>query len=308
MRKTIHCWAGCAAVVLALVMFSPGADAAGYTQTRYPIVLVPGLFGFDRILGNPYFFQITSGLQQGGARVFVAQLAAANSNEARGEQLLQQVREITALTGSAKVNLIGHSQGGNTARYVLAVRPDLVASLTTVGAPHGGTPVADAAAALPGPLFDVAARVAEGLANLIDFLAPGTRRQDIIGALDSLTTPGSTSFNSRFPAGLPASECGQGPASVAGVRLYSWGSVGHFTNVLDVTDTGVGLTSLAFLGRANDGLVGRCSTHFGSVIRDDYFQNHLDQVNQVLGLTSPFGADPASLFRQHANRLKNAGL
>ena len=50
--------------VLVLGITAHGASAQGYTQTKYPIVLVHGLFGFDQILGNPYFFQIASGLQQ----------------------------------------------------------------------------------------------------------------------------------------------------------------------------------------------------------------------------------------------------
>ena len=33
-------------------------QAAGYTQTRYPIVLVHGLFGFDKLLGVDYFYGI----------------------------------------------------------------------------------------------------------------------------------------------------------------------------------------------------------------------------------------------------------
>ena len=36
--------------------------------------------------------------------------------------------------------------------------------------------------------------------------------------------------------------------------------------------------------------------------------NHLDEVNQVLGLVSIFESSPPSVFRAHANRLKNAGL
>ena len=69
----------------------------------------------------------------------------------------------------------------------------------------------------------------------------------------------------------------------------------------------MGIASL-FYDEANDGLVGRCSSHFGQVIRDDYFHNHLDEVNQVLGLVSIFESNPTSVFRAHANRLKNAGL
>ena len=38
------------------------------------------------------------------------------------------------------------------------------------------------------------------------------------------------------------------------------------------------------------------------------FMNHLDVVNQVLGLTSIFDVNPVSIYRTHANRLRNAGL
>ncbi|MNG20982.1 Lactonizing lipase precursor [compost metagenome] len=69
----------------------------------------------------------------------------------------------------------------------------------------------------------------------------------------------------------------------------------------------LGATSLTF-SEANDGLVGRCSSHLGQVIRDNYRMNHLDEVNQTFGLTSLFETDPVTVYRQHANRLKNAGL
>mgnify|MGYP003302244223 CR=1 FL=1 len=42
-----------------------------------------------------------------------------------------------------KFNLMGHSQGGMTSRYVMSVRPDLVASVTTMATPHTGSPVAE---------------------------------------------------------------------------------------------------------------------------------------------------------------------
>jgi triacylglycerol lipase len=161
---------------------------------------------------------------------------------------------------------------------------------------------------VPEPLAGVASQIALGLARLIDLLSGGDFNQDIDAAMRSLTTSGSASFNQRFPLGLPTSVCGSGPTAVNGIRFYSWSGVGALTNVLDISDAALGLTSLAFLGQGNDGLVSRCSSHFGSVIRDDYFQNHLDQVNQVLGLTSPFAVSPVTLFRQHANRLRNAGL
>ena len=106
---------------------------------------------------------------------------------------------------------------------------------------------------------------------------------------------------------MPATACGEGAAVVNGIRYYSWSGTGILTNALDVSDAALALTSL-FYAEANDGLVGRCSSHLGTVIRDNYFQNHLDEVNQVLGLVSIFESNPTTLFRSHANRLKNAGL
>ena len=75
----------------------PATAASNYAQTRYPIVLVHGLFGFDSVFGLDYFYGIPSNLRQSGAQVYVAQVSAANSTEVRGEQLLAQVRNICLL-------------------------------------------------------------------------------------------------------------------------------------------------------------------------------------------------------------------
>ncbi len=124
-------------------------------------------------------------------------------------------------------------------------------------------------------------------------------------ALNSLSTAGSLAFNQRFPQALPA-DCGSGPELVNGVRYYSWTGTQPVTNVLDVSDGPLGIMSLTF-GQANDGLVSACSSRLGKHL-GDYRQNHLDEVNQVLGLRDWFAADPVTLYRQHANRLKQASL
>ena len=36
--------------------------------------------------------------------------------------------------------------------------------------------------------------------------------------------------------------------------------------------------------------------------------DHLDEVNQLFGLTYLFSTNPKSVYRQHANRLRNLGL
>lgn len=280
-----------------------------YTETRYPIVLVHGLFGFDTVGPLDYWHRIPSELREDGAQVFVAQVAAANSTEVRGEQLLRQVEEIVAITGKPKVHLIGHSHGGPTIRYVAGVRPDLVASVTSVGGVNKGSAVADLIRGLApeGSLSEaVISRIVDAMSGLIDLLSGGGYAQDSTAALNSLTTAGSADFNARFPAGVPDG-CGDGAHMVDGVRYYSWSGTAQLTNILDLSDPLLVVTALAF-DEPNDGLVGRCSSHLGKVIRDDYRQNHLDEVNQLLGLTAPLATDPVALYRQHANRLKNLGL
>ncbi len=298
-------------------LFLMGAAAAppvlaqgGYAQTRYPIVLVHGLFGFDSLFGLDYFYGIPGNLRGSGATVFVAQVSAANSTEVRGEQLLRQVRNILAVTGAQKVNLIGHSHGGPTARYVAGVAPRFVASVTSIGGVNRGSRVADVLRGVA-PRGSVGETVANNAARALTALvnvASGGRPfpQMPTAALDSLTTAGSARFNRRFAAGVPGQGCGNGADVVAGVRYYSWTGTRNFTNALDPSDVALLATGLVF-GEANDGLVSACSARLGRHL-GDYRQNHLDEVNQMVGLRDWFSPDPATLYRQHANRLKNAGL
>lgn len=286
--------------------------AAGYTETKYPIVLVHGLFGFDNIGPVDYWYGIPSALRSDGARVYVTQVAAANSTEVRGEQLLTQVKQILAVTGASKVNLIGHSHGGPTTRYVASVRPDLVASVTSVGGVNRGSAVADIilGVAPPGSVTNsVLVSVTNGLAKVISFLSGQPNLpQDALAAANSLSTAGSLKFNSKHPEGVPTTACGEGAYQVNNVAYYSWSGAKPYTNVLDVVDPALSLTSLAFGGSKNDGLVSSCSSHLGKVIRDDYAMNHLDEVNQTIGLVNIFETNPVTIYRQHANRLKNSGL
>ncbi len=301
-----------ATCLLALAVWPASASAAGYTQTKYPIVLVHGLFGFDNIGPVDYWYGIPAALRADGAKVYVVQVSAANATEVRGEQLLTQVKQILAATGAAKVNLIGHSHGGPTTRYVASVRPDLVASVTSVGGVNKGSAVADLllGVAPPGSLSNtVVVSVTNGLATVINFLSGGSGLpQNALAAAKSLSTAGSLKFNQSYPEGVPTTACGEGAYTARGVAYYSWSGAKPYTNLLDVVDPALALTALAFGGAKNDGLVSSCSSHLGKVIRDDYAINHLDEVNQTIGLVNLFETNPVTLFRQQANRLKNAGL
>jgi len=307
----------CSALLLAVSLLVAAAPAGAfclwncsYTKTKYPIVLAHGMAGFDSLFGVlDYWYGLEGALEDGGATVFVTEVSQFNTTQARGEQLLAQVQQILAITGKSKVNLIGHSHGGLDVRYVAAVRPDLVASVTSVGSPHKGAALADYLRAnVSGGSFTESALAffANSLGTVLGLLTGSSNPQDAVAALDSLTSAGLASFNATYPQGVPTTSCGSGASSVGGVRYYSWSGTGLLTNLLDVSDAPLALTSLVY-PESNDGLVGRCSSHLGQVIRDNYFQNHLDEVNQVLGLVSIFESSPTSIFRAHANRLKTAG-
>lgn len=290
-----------------------GASSAAddYTRTRHPVVLVHGMLGFDAIGAVDYFYGVPSALRRSGAVVYTPALSQVNSTEVRGEQLLLQLRTLQARYGHTKFNLIGHSHGGPTIRYVASVAPELVASATSVGAPHHGSPVSDKIEQFTSAngTTGLAAAVVNGLATLVATLSGHPANpQDALAVMHSLTTSGAADFNRRFPEGAPALPCGEGAVEVKGVRYYSMGGTSVSTNLLDPSDLLFALSALLLDGQASDGLVPRCSAHWGQVLRDDYAWNHLDQVNQAFGLRGWLAADPVAVYRAHANRLKNLGL
>lgn len=319
--KWIHkAAAGIAAAFGAMLAASPAMALdfcwtnCSFTQTRNPIVLEHGLAGFDTLGGVlPYWNGIPESLRSGGAEVFVTQVSPFNSSVVRGESLIVQLDEIRAIKGkpTLKFNLIGHSQGGLDIRYVAAVRPDLVASLTTVGSPHKGSDLIT---------FDINGKLvptpaSNAFSNLVSMiwssLGGSPDPVNVEAVLKNFSPSGIAAFNASFPAGMPTTPCGQGAAvtqTAAGpIRNYSWSGNAPFTNVYDPGDPALTALSL-FYDEPNDGLVETCASHFGTVIRDDYRMNHLDEVNNLFGLTSVFEVDPRTLYRNHANRLKTAGL
>ena len=292
------------------------------TATRYPLVLVPGMLGFVRLVLYPYWYGIIPALRRGGAKVIAVQVSPVNSNKVRGEELLQQVEAILRETGASKVNLIGHSQGSLTARYAAAKRPDLVASVTSVAGPNHGSELADylhqhyPPESAKGRLLSA---LLQGVAWLMGMLETGhhVRRWpvDVHASHNSLTSAGVAQFNQCYPQGLPQTWGGHGPEEVNGVRYYSWsgtlqpGITDRGGNLIDGTNRSCRLFARTFVRESGhcDGMVGRYSSHLGMVIGDDFPLDHFDIVNQSLGLVGK-GADPVRLFVEHARRLKAAGV
>lgn len=283
--------------------------------TRYPILLVHGLFGFERIGHFELFHDVKNALKTAGNRVFVPHLSATHDNETRGEQLLKQIDSVLRGTGASKVNLIGHSQGALAARYAAALAPHTVASVTSVSGPNHGSELADflRKALVPGRLPEaVAQNVATLFADFISLLSGSvTLPQNALAALNGLTTEGVGNFNDKFPQGLPDTWGGHGPAQVNEVHYYSWSGVlpANDMPTLDPVQGACQALSQYFMTELeqNDGFVGRFSSHLGQVIRSDYPLDHLSSLRRTAG-TAIRQLDPIDLYVEHAARLQAANL
>jgi len=116
-------------------------------RLRAPIVLVHGLFGFDRLCVGPwtvahYFQGIPAALREAGNRVLVASLHPTHGIAHRARQLKQLLdRE----SPHEPVHLFAHSMGGLDSRYLISRlgMGQRVLTLTTLGTPHRGTTFAD---------------------------------------------------------------------------------------------------------------------------------------------------------------------
>ena len=304
------------ALLCAVSLFSVQVEARCWSDcnaynTKYPIVLVHGVAGFDSIFGIDYFYGVRNALEAKGATVYTPNITAWEDAYDRGEQLGEMLEDLQASTGAQKFNLIGHSLGGPTIRYAAGVRPDLVASVTTVNAVNFGSDVADVAFGIVDVDGGAAQFIDSALTlmgNITDSLSGNPEYAN--NALDAalfMTTARSNEFNALFPDGKPTSRCGEGASSVNGVRYYSWGGDAAFTNVFDISDPFLVFTGSVINGK-NDGLVERCDQHWGDVIGTTYNMNHLDAVNHLFGIHHLFETDPLTLYKNQAKRLKTAGL
>lgn len=136
-------------------------DGCDLPFTRYPILLMHGLSGADTIFGQDYFYKVTDTLREAGLEVESPGVAAFDDSFARSFEWSGTVDDLLA-RGHRRVNLFGHSQGGIDARVLASPagrnRGEVIASVTTLGTPHRGTPIADLVLrAFDGGLVDEAA-------------------------------------------------------------------------------------------------------------------------------------------------------
>lgn len=310
------------------------ANASTYAKTKYPIVMVHGAFGFDSILGVvDYWYFITSNMRTRGAEVYVVNMSSAALHEERGEQLLADIEEILAISGASKVNIIAHSQGATSSRYVAAMRPEWIASISCSHCMNEGTHFATGFGNLLENIGIGGQIVDDGVSMLLDLLELITSAgsdgefnsdlrvdQSMMDLVKAASLDDYNRFNALYPAAMPTRDCsiinggrngvtGGGAAKVNGIAYYSWGGKSPITNRVDPFDSIVIPLTKTFMGGDLiwDGLVPQCGMALGKLLRADYKSNHYDAINHALALTA-FGMNIPSIYYTHANRLKYAGL
>ncbi len=130
-------------------------------MTTLPIVLAHGIARFDILTvilrqklnltednlseQFQYFKGIKSNLEAHGFSVSHPNQDFSGSVDLRAEQLRDRVNDVLRTSGVTKVHIIAHSMGGLDARHMIVdkLMADRVATLTTIGTPHHGSPVAD---------------------------------------------------------------------------------------------------------------------------------------------------------------------
>ncbi len=185
-------------------------DAHAKHSTRFPIILI---HGFNAGPSTSFADQIPETLRADGDAVFTLTLPPFQSVEERAKVIASQLEAIMTKTGASKVNLVGHSQGGLDARYLVSSMGwgDRVASVTTLATPHRGSPLADMALAAPAGADEYGTAIARWVGHHVHE-SPMAQSADLRGNAKSLSVAGASQFNAANP-------------NVPGVFYQSWAGV-----------------------------------------------------------------------------------
>lgn len=245
--------------------------------TRYPIVMVHGFSGFKNIGPVEYFYNVPSILNSMGYDVHIAKLDPYNSVEVRGTQLKEFIENVVFVTGANRVNIIAHSQGGLDSRFVISglMLAEKIATLTTIGTPHYGTPLADLILSDPTGAGKAAL---DAMLIIMGAALDSQSRANAMASLYSLSVEYvKGTFNHRYPDDYRVVYY-----SYAGKTCRIWEGCG------DTVDIEISLTYeiLRELVGDNDGIVPTESSKWGRFL-EVLPADHFDEVGQIAGVTNP---------------------
>lgn len=298
---------------------TPPPTAPAPLGAPYPVVLLHGMAGFGKLevgpVGLTYFEGIAEDLTKRGEMVFVTLAPPFDSSEARAKAIATQIDEILAKTGKAKVNLVGHSQGGIDARLLASPNGlgygDRIASVTTIATPHLGTRIADTVLRL---IKDLPPSMVDDLTgNFLSFLQKTAYELDtdvhLRAQLNELSEKYMTTvFNPKYqddPRVRYASYAGRTNLR-DGKGVCDGGAFLNEPTKLDPAQPMLAPMAL-FLeggkGKVNDGLVTVESSKWGT-FHQCVPADHLEEVG-VLAPASSF--DHVAFFREVVARIRTAG-
>ncbi|MBN2359513.1 MAG: hypothetical protein JXR83_08655 [Deltaproteobacteria bacterium] len=286
----------------------------------WPVLLVHGFTGFNRLGPLEYFFRVIDTLAaEGELEVFAPALPPYNSVVERAPYLGRAIDLVLRDTSAAKVHIIAHSQGGLDARYAITVLgyDDRVATLTTVAAPHRGSPLGDYVLALPEDTLDPVAMLLAWLIGALDdpSAAPGGDddwRNDMDAFARSVSPAAVAAYNAAHPDSprVPIFSV----AAVSNLQrarelcaASEWGALQRF----DVVDPLLVPTAAALSGwnpfdrTPNDGIVPTASMIWGTFV-GCIPADHFDEVGQIADYLPDLisGFDHLEFYRTLVARLR----
>lgn len=272
----------------------------GPRHTRYPMVLLHGFLGWDQVFAFNYFYKVKSTLGDQGYEIFSTAVSPVQTVAIRARELAPQLDAIMQVTGAMKINIIAHSMGGLDARYLIAQMGfnRKVASLTTIGTPHRGSPV-------PGMIFKFLGKgdnlIYQAFEYLVaGFLGQGQRQPTDLDIRANLRNLAPEFLEGEFNPANPDS-----PdvyyQSFAGVSsLTGWGTGDRLDPLLAPFQIAFGY------GKRNDGLVSESSAEWGR-FRGVVSADHIDLIGQLFGNTSGRFRH-LSFYQNLANELAELGF
>jgi triacylglycerol lipase len=245
-------------------------------RLRHPVVLAHGVLGFDKIaIGGrdlSYFRGVTRHLMSVGAEVHRPRVPSSASIAVRAGEFKRLIDMIPA----PKVNVIAHSMGGLDVRYAISKLglADRIATLTTVGTPHLGTPVAD---------------LGTRLGDLLKLRALIGRVVDIDGFHD-LTTHRMAAFNRDI---------------VDSPKVVYGSVIGRIERAQATPLLWITHKYLTERAGANDGMVPASSQSWGEVLKE-IEADHWAQIGWSSGVGGDF--DPLVLYEELLRELRGRGF
>ncbi|MBN2079187.1 MAG: alpha/beta hydrolase [Spirochaetes bacterium] len=287
-------------IVTAAFSFAFASGSSNTCQTKYPVVLAHGMGASAQILGIVnYWNRIPDALRDEGARVYITSVNGMDSTANKALAFKQQFLQIKAVSGAAKLNIIGHSHGTIYTRYAisnLGLSP-YVASHTSIAGPHRGSAIADVImGVIPNPAEPI---VGAALDFVYAFIFGDTNPNSVQNGYDLVRSYMINTFNPNTP-------------NKSGVYYQSWAA--------KIKTMAINARNWYFIATwpillltegANDGLVSVTSAKWGTfrgTQEGSWYSagvDHLNIVDQLFGFTPGF--DAPDFWVDMVADLKNRG-